>query len=113
MSLRLWSSSPPIMEPGSAAKLSAPPAASANRETKFKNNSQIETLMIATQEIEILKSGTPPAAAKIKRGLNARVLGWTFTVLTVLFLADMFPRWRADAALTTSVRDQRPTVNVI
>jgi RND family efflux transporter MFP subunit len=50
---------------------------------------------------------------KVRRGLSGRVVLGTLAVLVALFFVGMLPRWRANAALTTSVRDQRPTVNVI
>lgn len=69
--------------------------------------------MTATQPIETLKTTLRESANKIKRGLSGRVLFGTVGVITALFLVGMLPRWRANAALTSSVRDQRPTVSVI
>jgi RND family efflux transporter MFP subunit len=69
--------------------------------------------MTATQPIETLKATFQPSANKIKHGLNGRVLFGTLAVLAALFAIGMLPRWRANAALTSSVRDQRPTVSVI
>src|SRR5512133_927987 len=69
--------------------------------------------MTTTQQIETFKTSFQPPAGKIKRGFSGRVLFGTVAVLAVLFLVGMFPRWRANASLTSSVRDQRPTVNVI
>ena len=69
--------------------------------------------MTATQPLETLKAGLQISVGKIKRRLSGRVLFGTVAVLAALFLIGMFPRWRANAALTSSVRDQRPTVGVI
>ena len=57
-----------------------------------------------------MKKQTP--ASKIQRGLNGRLILGTLAVLGGLFLAGMFPRWRANATLTNATLDQRPTVSV-
>src|SRR5258707_11734940 len=69
--------------------------------------------MTTTQPLEILKTTLEVSANKIKCGLNGRVLLGTLVVLAALFAVGFIPRWRANAALTSSVRDQRPTVSVI
>ena len=69
--------------------------------------------MTTTQPLEILKTTFQISANQIKRGLNGRVLIGTLVVLAALFALGFIPRWRANAALTSSVRDQRPTVSVI
>lgn len=69
--------------------------------------------MTTTQPLEILKTTFQISANKIKRGLNGRVLIGTLVVLAALFALGFIPRWRANAALTSSVRDQRPNVSVI
>ena len=69
--------------------------------------------MTTTQTLEILKTTFQISANQIKRGLNGRVLIGTLVVLAALFALGFIPRWRANAALTSSVRDQRPTVSVI
>jgi len=69
--------------------------------------------MTATQPLEAFKATFQLSASKIKRGLNGRVLFGTLAVLAALFAVGIFPRWRANAALTSSVRDQRPIVSVI
>src|SRR2546430_16191430 len=69
--------------------------------------------MTTTQPLESLKTTLEVSANKIKRGLNGRVLLGTLAVLAALFAVGFIPRWRANAALTSSVRDQRPTVGVI
>jgi RND family efflux transporter MFP subunit len=69
--------------------------------------------MTATQPTETLKATFQLSTNKIKRGLNGRVLFGALAVLAALFAVGMLPRWRANAALTSSVRDQRPTVSVI
>jgi len=69
--------------------------------------------MTTTQPLEILKTTLEVSANKMKRGLNGRVLLGTLAVLAALFAVGFIPRWRANAALTSSVRDQRPTVSVI
>ena len=69
--------------------------------------------MTATQSLENLKATFQLSANKIKRGLSGRVLFGTVAVLAALFALGFIPRWRANAALTSSVRDQRPTVTVI
>ena len=61
--------------------------------------------MTTTQHIESTKS--------IRRGLSGRAVLSTVAVLVVLFFVGMFPRWHANAALTSAARDQRPTVNVV
>src|SRR6267142_577203 len=72
-----------------------------------------ENSMTATRPLETLKAGLQISVGNIKRRLSGRVLFGTVAVLAALFLIGMFPRWRANAALTSSVRDQRPTVGVI
>src|SRR5882672_11926211 len=72
-----------------------------------------ENSMTATQPLETSKAGLQISVGKIKRRLSGRVLFGTVTVLAALFLVGFIPRWRANAALTSSVRDQRPTVSVI
>jgi len=72
-----------------------------------------ENSMTATQPLETLKAGLQISVGKIKRRLSGRVLFGTVAVLAALFFIGMFPRWRANATLTSSVRDQRPTVGVI
>jgi membrane fusion protein, multidrug efflux system len=69
--------------------------------------------MTTTQPLESLKTTLEVSANKIKRGLNGRVLLSTLAVLVALFAVGFIPRWRANAALTSSVHDQRPTVSVI
>ncbi|HEY2625628.1 MAG TPA: efflux RND transporter periplasmic adaptor subunit [Candidatus Udaeobacter sp.] len=69
--------------------------------------------MTATQPTEALKATFQLSANKTRRGLNGRVLFGALAVLAALFAVGMLPRWRANAALTSSVRDQRPTVSVI
>ena len=69
--------------------------------------------MIAIQELEPFKLMRRPLPKPAKRGANGRVLLGTAGALAALFLVGMVPRWRANAALTTSVRDQRPLVSVI
>jgi RND family efflux transporter MFP subunit len=65
------------------------------------------------QPIEAFKASFQLSASKMKRGLSGRAVFGMLAVLAGLFLVGMFPRWRANAALTSSVRDQRPTVSVI
>ena len=69
--------------------------------------------MTTTQPLESLKTTFEVSANKIKCGLNGRALLGTLAVLAALFAVGMLPRWRATAALTSSARDQRPTVTVI
>jgi RND family efflux transporter MFP subunit len=69
--------------------------------------------MTATQPTEALKATFQLSANKTRRGLNGRVLFGALAVLAALFAVGMLPRWRANAALTSSVRDYRPTVSVI
>jgi len=69
--------------------------------------------MTATQSLENLKAAFQLSANKIARGLNGRVLFGTVAVIAALFALGFIPRWRANAALTSSVRDQRPTVTVV
>src|SRR5258707_2654050 len=69
--------------------------------------------MTTTQPLETLKTTFRLSANKIKLGLNGRVLFGTLAVLAALFAVGFVPRWRANATLASSVRDQRPTVTVI
>src|SRR5437762_6628084 len=69
--------------------------------------------MTTTKQVEIPKDNLQRSSRNIRRGLNGRVLLGTLTALVTLFVIGMFPRWRANATLTNSVRDQRPTVSVI
>ncbi len=64
-----------------------------------------------TEIIEREKDGL--SIGKLTRGLSSRALLGTIAVLAVLFVGGMLPRWRANAALTNSVRDQRPTVTTV
>jgi len=61
----------------------------------------------------MLKTTFQFSANKIKRGLNGRVLFGTLAILAALFAVGFVPRWRANATLASSVRDQRPAVTVI
>jgi RND family efflux transporter MFP subunit len=69
--------------------------------------------MTTTEHIESFKANFQLSAKSIRRGLSGRAVLGTVVVLATLFLVGMFPRWRANAALTTAARDQRPTVNVV
>src|SRR5215472_11757923 len=69
--------------------------------------------MTATEQIENLKVNVGSPAKRIRRGLNAPVLFSTFGVLFALFAIGFVPRWQTNAALASSVRDQRPTVTLI
>ena len=69
--------------------------------------------MTTTQPLEMLKTTFQLSANKIKRGLNGRILFGTLAILAALFAVGFVPRWRANATLASSVRDQRPTVTVI
>jgi RND family efflux transporter MFP subunit len=69
--------------------------------------------MTTTQPIDALKTTVQPITTRIRRGLSGRAVVGTLGVLVALFLIGMFPRWRANAALTSSVLDQRPTVTVV
>src|SRR5260370_9538271 len=69
--------------------------------------------MTTTEHIESFKTNLQSSAKNIRRGLSGRAVLGKLVVLSVLFLVGMFPRWRANAALTRAVRDQRPTVSVV
>ena len=69
--------------------------------------------MTTTEQIESFKTSLQSSAKSIRRGLSGRAVLGTLVVLVTLFLVGMFPRWRANAALTSAVRDQRPTVSVV
>jgi RND family efflux transporter MFP subunit len=69
--------------------------------------------MTTTEQMEPFKMNQQTPARNIPRGMNSRVLLGTLAVLGLLFLAGMFPRWRANATLTNAALDQRPTVSVI
>lgn len=66
-----------------------------------------------THETGTLRTTAHESPNKIKRGSSRRILLGTLGLLAILFVVGMFPRWRANAALINSVRDQRPTVTVI
>jgi RND family efflux transporter MFP subunit len=69
--------------------------------------------MTTTEHIESFKANFQSSARNVRRGLSGRAVLGTLVVLAILFLVGMFPRWRANAALTSAVRDQRPTVSVV
>ncbi len=69
--------------------------------------------MTTTKHIESFKANFQSSARSIRRGLSGRAVLGTLVVLATLFLVGMFPRWRANAALTNTVRDQRPTVSIV
>ena len=69
--------------------------------------------MTSTEQMETFKVNKQTSVRNARRGLNGRVLLGTLAVLTALFAIGMLPRWRANASLVSSVRDQRPTVSVI
>src|SRR5260370_754914 len=69
--------------------------------------------MTTTEHTESFKANLQSSAQSIRRGLSGRAVLGTLVVLATLFLAGMFPRWRANAALTTAASDQRPTVSVV
>jgi hypothetical protein len=62
--------------------------------------------------IESFKANFQLSAKSIRRGLSGRAVFGMVGVLAALFFAGMFPRWRANATLTSAARDRRPTVNV-
>ena len=69
--------------------------------------------MTTTQTKGHIQMNKQTPSINILRGLNGRLILGTLAVLGGLFLAGMFPRWRANATLTNAVLDQRPTVSVI
>src|SRR5205823_8449802 len=69
--------------------------------------------MTTTEHIETFKTNLQSSAKSIRRGLSGRAVLGTLVVLATLFLVGMFPRWRANAALTNGARDPRPTVSVV
>jgi RND family efflux transporter MFP subunit len=69
--------------------------------------------MTTTEHIESFKTNFQSSAKSIRCGLSGRAVLGTLVVLAALFLVGMFPRWRANAALTSAARDQRPTVSVV
>ncbi len=69
--------------------------------------------MTTTDHIETFKANFGSSGKKIRLGLSGRAVLGTLVVLATLFLVGMFPRWRANAALTSAARDQRPTVSVV
>ena len=69
--------------------------------------------MTTTEQIESFKTSLQSSAKSIRRGLSGRAVLGTLVVLAALFFVGMFPRWRANAALTNAARDQRPTVSVV
>src|SRR5260370_35083860 len=72
-----------------------------------------ENRMTTTEHIETFKANFGSSAKKIRQGVSGRAVLGTLVVLALLFLVGMFPRWRANPALTKAVRDQRPTVSVV
>jgi RND family efflux transporter MFP subunit len=79
-----------------------------NQERNIKENQ-----MTTTEHIESFKANFQSSTKSIRRGLSGRAVFGTVAVLVALFFVGMFPRWRANAALTSAARDQRPTVNVV
>src|SRR6266480_1712255 len=69
--------------------------------------------MTTTEHIESFKVNFQSSAKSIRCGLSGRAVLGTLVVLAIFFLVGMFPRWRANAALTSAARDQRPTVSVV
>src|SRR5207302_4516640 len=69
--------------------------------------------MTTTEHTDSFKIRLESSARNIRRGLSGRAVFGTLVVLAALFLVGMFPRWRANAALTRAVQDQRPTVSVV
>jgi RND family efflux transporter MFP subunit len=69
--------------------------------------------MTTAEHIESFKANLQSSARSIRRGLSGRAVLGTILVLVTLFLGGMFPRWRANAELTGTGRDQRPTVSVV
>ena len=69
--------------------------------------------MTTTEHTDSFKANLQSSARNIRRGLSGRAVLGTLVALVALFLVGMFPRWRANAALTSAVRDQRPTVSVV
>jgi len=69
--------------------------------------------MTTTEHIESFKANFQSSARNVRRGLSGRAVLGTLVVLALLFLVGMLPRWHANAALTSAVRDQRPTVSVV
>jgi RND family efflux transporter MFP subunit len=69
--------------------------------------------MTTTEHIEAFKTNLQLSAKSVQRGLSGRAVLGTLMVLATLFFVGMFPRWRADAALTSAARDQRPTVSIV
>ena len=63
--------------------------------------------------MNLSKTSLQSSAKSIRRGLSGRAVLGTLVVLATLFFVGMFPRWRANAALTSAVLDQRPTVSVV
>jgi AcrB/AcrD/AcrF family protein len=78
-----------------------------DRSPNFKKNG-----MTTTQHMESFKANLQSSAQSFRR-LNVRAVLGTVVVLARLFLVGMFPRWPANAALTSAARDQRPTVSVV
>jgi multidrug efflux system membrane fusion protein len=66
-----------------------------------------------TEEVETTEPGAQPPPSGIKRGRGWLAVLTTLAALAALFFVAMQPRWRANAALESAARDQRPTVNVV
>jgi multidrug efflux pump subunit AcrA (membrane-fusion protein) len=82
-------------------------------DTTSTNNSALKRENDCNGTRQNFQSETRLVREKKWRCLNGPVLFGTFGVLLAIFLVGFVPRWRVNAALTNSIRDQRPTVSVI
>src|SRR5580658_1073926 len=55
----------------------------------------------------------PTSPSNLPHGRGWLAIFTTLAALAVLFIVAMVPRWRANAALEATARDQRPTVSVV
>jgi RND family efflux transporter MFP subunit len=69
--------------------------------------------MTTAEQTDTFKVNLQTSTRNIRRGFSIRLLLGGAGLLAALFLAGMVPRWRADADLASSAREQRPTVSVI
>jgi RND family efflux transporter MFP subunit len=76
---------------------------------KIKATQQMEMTALTKQ----IETANTQATRSFARGRGLLAVLAMVTVLAALFLIAMTPRWRANAALESAARDQRPTVSVV
>jgi membrane fusion protein, multidrug efflux system len=79
---------------------------------EIETTAQIEMTAL-TQQIETTKPGMQVSVARFPRARGWLVVIGTLASLAALFAVAVMPRWRANAALESAARDQRPAVSVV